>query len=147
MPYTTDAIIVLYVNTANIINYNNSQTTEVKNCVYLGDNQGDIDPADKSNFTTYLSGNSQIAWVGAVQNITPGLTDYVLISSITFKTDQNNIGITLRPKQNGSGDTHIDGFFTGNKTSGTFTNYTINFSVFRGGQEYTYSIDPQLKMR
>lgn len=149
MPYTTDALILLYVNTANIINFTNDQTQQVLGCVYLADNQGDIDPDNKSNYTTYLSGNSQIAWAGAVLNMTPGLKDYVLISDITFKSGKNGIGIQKRPKQNGSGDTHIDAFFTGNIPSGTETDYTISFSVFRDGDTVgkDYSIDPKLIMR
>lgn len=146
MPSTTDALIVLYVNTTDIIQYSNSQKPQVLSCVYLADNQGDIDPADKTEFTTKLSGNSQIAWVGAVMNMAVDLLDYVLINDIT--NISGGIPIQKRPKQNGSGDTHIDAFNTGNKPpSGSITSYTLNFSVFVGGQEHVYSIDPQLKMR
>lgn len=147
MPYTTDALIVLYVDAATIIQYTNSQKSEVLNCVYLADNQGDTDPSDKTKFTTKLHGNSQIAWFGAVFfNITAGLTDYVLINDITNIT--GDIPIQKRPKQNGSGDTHIDAFITGkNVPIGAVVDYTINFSVFVGGVEYVYSIDPQLMMR
>ena len=149
MPYTTDTAIILYVDTASILQYQNSQTEEVKSCVYLADNQGDIDPPDKSNFTSYLSGNSQIAWFGAVLHMAPNLRDYVLISDIIFKPAHNGIGIQKRNPNNGSGDTHIDGFIpgNGNKNTGIETDYTINFAVFRNGSSGDYSIDPKLIMR
>ncbi len=149
MPYTADLIVTLYVDTARITSIVNPTPDQVKDCIYFADNQLDVDPADKSNFTSMLSGNSQLSWVGAVLNMTPNLEDYVLINDVTFKANQNNIGIQLRPKPNGSGNTHIDGYIpgNGNKNSGTESFYTLSFSVCRGSQFYDYSIDPQLKMR
>lgn len=85
MPYTADLIVTLYVDTARITSIVNPTPDQVKDCIYFADNQLDVDPADKSNFTSMLSGNSQLSWVGAVLNMTPNLEDYVLINDVTFK--------------------------------------------------------------
>ena len=143
MPTTTDVLVILYVDTALIVNADTQK--QIENCVYLGDNQGDIDPPDITKFNTNLHGNPEIAWLGAVLNMTPGLTDYVLISGITI--NQDGIGIQIRPKQNGSGDTHVDGFVQGrNVPPGKTMDYTIDFSVYRNGSLYNYHIDPKMTM-
>ena len=136
---SSDALIMLYVDTYAIQNYLNDPTNEgIIDCVFIS-----------SNWTDTLSPTetSQIAWVGAVKDIVTYPGHYVLIDGITF--EQNDIGINLNRQENGSGYTHIDGNSYGGR-SGT-TTYTINFSVGLGqGSNDLYKgfqVDPQLRMK
>ncbi len=164
MPATTDALIIMYVDTASIVAYypqTDSNTTNVLDCIFIASNTTDpgsptenpSDPGGKTTFITDLKSNSQIAWVGAVQQISTYPNDYVLINSITL--NQDNIGIIIRskfggknPNQSGSGDTHIDGIVKNNPGgTGSLTDYTINFSVCHNGQVYdNFKVDPKMKM-
>ncbi|MGB5355069.1 MAG: hypothetical protein WBN11_00095 [Eudoraea sp.] len=156
---TSDVLIMMYVDTVNIKNYvpqTSENTSNVADCVFLSSNHADPDnptqnPTDstaRTNFTTDLKGNSQISWVGAVQNMsaTNLNNDSVFITGITLKTD--NIGIKLRQKQDGSGDTHIDASLKNNHGSdGTETDYTISFRVWNAGSYVgDFTVDPKMKM-
>jgi len=163
MPATTDALILLYVDTANIPKPAPSDPADnsILEHVFLASNNTDPNtppespsaPSGKTTFKTDLKSNSQIAWVGAVQDISNQQNDYVLINSITLNND--NIGIILRdkfggknPNQAGSGDTHIDGIVRNNPgPAGSETTYTINFSVCHNGTVTDgYQIDPKMRM-
>ena len=154
---SSDALIMLYVDTYAIQNYLNDPTNEgVIDCVFISSNWTDTlsptetsftNPNGKTSFITDVNSRSQIAWVGAVKDIVTYPGHYVLIDGITF--EQNDIGINLNRQENGSGYTHIDGNSYGGR-SGT-TTYTINFSVGLGqGSNDLYKgfqVDPQLRMK
>lgn len=171
MPATTDALIMLYVDTATIIGLDPTDTSQanldaIADCCILSSNntdsqsptEGSNDPNSRRNFETDLKNNSQIAWVGAVLDIGNNLNDYVLISSIVLT--QDGIGIVLgnpqpgnipgRGMQPGSGDTHIDGIVRQNPPpggNGSETEYKLIFTVCHGQNvKDGYQIDPKLKM-
>jgi hypothetical protein len=166
MPATTDALIMMYVDTANIGSYypqTPANTNNVLDCVYIASNHTDSGspsespgaPGGKTTFITDLKSDSQIAWVGAVQSITTWPNDYVLISGIALNND--GIGITLRckfgggknPNQSGSGNTHIDGVVKNNPGgTGSITDYTITFTVCHNGNVMDgFQVDPKLIMK
>jgi hypothetical protein len=137
---TTDVLIMLYVDTVNIKNA--TDPSQVEEYVFLSSNHADpsnptqspTNPSTEDNFTTDLKSNSQIAWVGAVQNMsaTNLNNDSVFITSIVLKTD--NIGINQRDNQQGSGNTHRDAVVRNNHGPvGSITNYTNNFRVWNAG--------------
>jgi hypothetical protein len=168
MPATTDALIMLYVDTESIIELDPTDKSQdnldaIADCCFISSNNTDSastpeepgSPSSRRNFTTDLYSNSQIAWVGAVQNIIDNPNDYVLISDIIPTTD--DIKIKIGPKQPnsgngnpGSGDTHIDGIVKSSHGGlGSQTIYSIIFTVCHNGTppKDGYQIDPKLNMK
>lgn len=151
-PITTDALIVVYVDTANIPA---GPVTDLSH-VYLGDNQKDPEKTDPRAYVTQLQQNSQIAWFGAVMDIKSNPNDYVLVTGITMTDDK--IGITIRDKNGGrgksgagSGDTHIDAIPTAVNSPKKMSTYTISFTVRHYNPDGSYvdkqcTIDPKLNM-
>ena len=173
MPATTDALIMLYVDTAAIIGLDPTDTSQtnldaIADCCILSSNhtdpqsptEGSNDPNSRRNFETDLKNNSQIAWVGAVQDIENNRNDYVLISDIVIVPSQDGIGIIKgnplpgdrpgRGFQPSSGRTHIDGIVRQNPPpggNGSVTEYKLVFTVCHGQNvKDGYQIDPKLKM-
>ena len=166
MPATTDALIILYVDTVNIPvpAPSGSSDPSVLDHVFIASNHTDsasppqspTTPGGKTTFKTDLKSNSQIAWVGAVQDIMNHKDDYVLISGISIQPSQDGIGIVTgdgQPVGNnhpGSGYTHVDGMLRKNPPPGgpgCETIYTIHFSVCHNGVVTDgYQIDPKMRM-
>lgn len=154
---TTDVLITLYVNTVDIQQYINDPTNPgVLQNVFIASNWTDANsPTEtltgtdgKTTFITDVQGNSQISWVGAVEDIQNNQSHYVLITEVDVVTD--NIGINIRNKESGSGDTHIDGLVNARPGvgSGATADYKISFSVGVGGNIVgNFSVDPQLRMK
>ncbi|WP_445382955.1 hypothetical protein [Robiginitalea sp. IMCC43444] len=154
-PDTTDALIVLYVDTVGIQQYiDNPADPKVLEHVFISSNWTDSDSPNqtltgqggKTTFQTDIQRNSQLAWMGAAQDIANNQDHYVLITGIEMYPNQDPIGITLRNRETGSGNTHIDGFVSGGNKG--ITSYKINFSVGVADQIVgDFYVDPQLRMK
>lgn len=168
---TTDALIMLYVDTESIINLDPNDTSQLnlaaiaERCILASNHndsanvpEGPGNPQSRRNFITDIKQNSQICWAGAVQKMETLPNDYVLVTGITPISD--NIGIIVGNKvpentqyngwQPGSGDTHMDGMVRINQQPGgpnTEYNYTIFFTVCHGDTvKKNYRIDPKMRM-
>ena len=165
MPATTDALIMLNVYTASIIQLDPSDTSQenldsIAVCCFISSShtdansppEGPDNPNSRRTFITDLKPDSQIAWVGAAQNITNYPKSYVLITDIILNNNPGGIIIGAKiptpAKPVTYGDTHIDAKVNpGNFPVNSYIEYKIKFTVCHEGTiKDNYPIDPKMRM-
>lgn len=139
-----DTIITLYVDTCKIWQYSNKKKDKEKilGCVLVCDNH--YDPPGTVDFTSNITSNSKLAWVGAVINILSNPEDFVIIDEIKPRKGKDSF-IKILDGDDGAGTTHKDGF-VGDPGDCDPEEYKIKFSVYSGGKRKKYSIDPKIRL-
>lgn len=154
MPTTPliNTVVTLYVNTAGDLN------SDLKNNVWFADTDGDIannNGANVGEYTTVVTKNGNITWVGAVLDIRNNPSDFVTVIGITPEDTADGRGklnINHEPSNPSNGNvTHMSARVTGEASPLPFE-YSITFVVWKidsnTGQRVwnTYTIDPKLKI-
>jgi len=150
-----NTLVTMYVNTA----IDPLTEANIKDNVWFADTNGDItddndNQGNVSNYTTMVTGQGNITWVGAVQDIRNNPNDYVLITDVVIKPgNPGKISISKEPSpsQGIGNNTHVSGRVTGNHNLTPF-GYTIKFTVGRvdsSGNRTTsneLNIDPRIQI-